>query len=156
CPSRKSLAAAALVYGPRERTVSLWLVPLADGAPRKIASIPRAPDTPVSGAAIPGTDLVVVTVSPRHDRDPTWSGALYVLGPDRKPTRLLDRVHAGGRPAGAPGGLALAVRGGGGAERAAADPSAGYRRDRLELVAVDATSGTTRSLATETGDALFI
>ena len=141
---------------PKQRSADVWFVPLAGGAPTKVASVDRAPDTPVTATAISGTDLVAVVTSPRRDKDVTWSGALAVVSPGYKPRALLANVHAGGTPVAAPTGTVYVVRGGAGPERDAADPSPGYRRDTLELVAVDARSGTVRVVGKDSGDALFL
>ena len=156
CPPRAALAVAALSFVPKQRSADVWFVPLAGGAPTKVASVDRAPDTPVTATAISGTDLVAVVTSPRRDKDVTWSGALAVDSPGHKPRALLANVHAGGTPVAAPTGTVYVVRGGAGPERDAADPSPGYRRDTLELVAVDARSGTVRVVGKDSGDALFL
>jgi hypothetical protein len=150
------LAVAVLTFLPKQPRADVWFVPLAGGAPTKVATVERAPGTPLTAAAIAGTDLVAVVASPRRARDVTWSGALIVVSPGREPRPLLADVHAGGTPVAAPAGILYVVRGKAGAERNPADKSPGYRRDKLELVAVDARSGAARVVTTDFGDALFL
>jgi hypothetical protein len=147
---------AAVSWVPRARSAEVWSVPVKDGKPAKLGTVPRAPETPVTATAVPGTALVGVVVSPRRERDPTWSGALYFVGAGRAPRLTARDVHAGGRPASGAEGEVFVVRGAAGAERAAADASAGYRHDTLEVIAVDARSGALRSVYRTSGDALFL
>lgn len=161
CPPRSALALAALTHVPKERTVELWLAPLTGEAPVRVAKLRRAADTPVSAVAVPGTDAIAVVTSPRRERDLTWSGELAVVSTSSAESTsgasrvLLENVHAGAAPVASPAGMIYAVRGKRGPERGDRDPSSGYRGDELELVAVEARSGTTRVLAKEIGDAVI-
>lgn len=155
CPPRGELALAALTYIPKERNVDLWLAPLSGEPPVRTARLRRAADTPVSGIVLPGTDTVVAVISPRRTRDLTWSGELTVVSKDGPSRVLLRNVHAGVTPVASSTGTVYAVRGVAGPEREEPDPSPGYRRDKLELVAVEARSGNTRVLAKGAGDAIL-
>jgi hypothetical protein len=154
CPPRASLATAAISFDPGGQTADVWSVPLGGGSPRKLASLPRAPHSAVTGTVVPGTALVVVAVSPHRERDPTWSGSVYVVGPEGAPRPVLRQAYAGGPLVASAAGEVFAVRGAAGLARSSPGPG-GYRTDRLELVAIDARSGAVRTVRVDQGDAFF-
>jgi hypothetical protein len=150
------LSAAALAYRPKDRTVGLWFIPLGGGPPARVGGVTRAPNSPVTGATIPGTALVAIVVTRRNERDPTWGGALYVLAPAKDPHLVLEGVQAGGRVVATADGSIFVVRGVAASERKSPNSGDGFRRDALEIIEVKATSGHTRTVRKERGDALFL